>query len=187
MPIPEWMEEHRRQAGRMHKAYLDFNLSAFGRGIEELKAAALRENLRVEHGYAYEAPVVGRPVPVPGGPSVTKSIVDKNRERSLYLLDRETDRVVFIPQGWCDDFANVHQDEDAFGDLAEPEIYCWYGNPDCLAFKGRDDREWMTWDAQEWFKLSALERMRELSEAEAWVADPDLFELLDAVNSGAAV
>ena len=107
------------------------------------------------------------------------NILEANRQRDLYLLDPETNRIVFAPHNWCDE---LRQDDEDDG----PCFTCYFGNPDVLAFQQRESREWLTTDAQLLFSVESLEAMREVSEQEARQLDPDLFTLLAAINSGEA-
>ncbi len=97
-------------------------------------------------------------------------ICQQNRETDLYFLDKN--RIVFMPQGWSDEM----RDSDG--------IICWYGNPSVLDYKGRLPQEWLTTDGQAYFPIPYLEKLPQVTEAEARNLDPDLFELLDYVNQG---
>lgn len=110
-------------------------------------------------------------------------LIQRNRDRDLYLFDATVGRVVFVPQGWCDQIPDPCADEPD----AEPSVYGWYGNPDVSAWEGRADHEFLTTDAQAWFTVAELSALVEIPEAGARQLDPDLFRLLDAVNSGRAV
>lgn len=104
-------------------------------------------------------------------------IVEKNREQDLFFVT-EDNRIIFIPQNWCDEFEADPDDE--------PSIYGWYGNKDIPNWKNRDSKEWYTFESQAWQSVTYLESLKEVTEEEARSIDPDLFELLDAVNSGVA-
>ena len=69
------------------------------------------------------------------------NILEANQERDLYLVDEESGRILFLPQEWADDF----RDEDT----DERQIYCWYGNANCLRFLNVPLKEWLTTDAQQ--------------------------------------
>lgn len=108
------------------------------------------------------------------------NLIAENRLRDLYLLDPGTNRVVFMPRYWCDE---MRQDDEDDGIC----ISCWYGNDSVLAYQERESKEWLSTDACELMMLSDLEQMREISEEEARKIDPDLFTLLEAINSGKAI
>ncbi len=104
------------------------------------------------------------------------SIIEANRQRDLYLVDG--DRIVYAPKGWCDDMRQDDEDGPCFA--------CYYGNPDVLAFRSRENQEYLTTDCIQQYGLDTLAAMREVTEVEARQIDPDLFTLLDAINNGEA-
>lgn len=105
------------------------------------------------------------------------NLVELNRERDIYLVDEG--RVIFIPKGWCDDFKEWDETD-------EPSIYCWIGQQSVTNWLSNPHKEWFTGDTQGWMPISDLETMPQVTEAAARKIDPDLFRLLDAVNSGEA-
>lgn len=107
-------------------------------------------------------------------------IVLANRENNLYF--RGTDnRIFYLPKHWADEIRDQSGDVD-FGQ----SVYCYFGNPDVLAFRDRSDNEYLTSDALGWHNLDFLDTLPQVAEAEARELDPDLFALIDAINSGEA-
>lgn len=112
-----------------------------------------------------------------------EQLLKANAERSLYFFDPETGRVVFLPQDWAYEMSDIDDETQ------ERQANCWFGNDECLAFLERTTpvkNEWLTTDAQAFFNLTDLCKMQEINEDTARQRDPDLFRLLDAVNSGEA-
>lgn len=107
------------------------------------------------------------------------NVVKANEERDVFLVneDQTGKRIIFIPRNWVYEMGHDDPDDGTC-------INCWYGNADVLAFEKRETKEWLTTDAQAYFALFELENMSEVSEEEARQIDPDLFRLLDYVNSG---
>jgi hypothetical protein len=104
-------------------------------------------------------------------------VVELNRQKDLYLVHQG--RIIFIPKGWCDDFKDWDEGE-------EPSIYCWIGQESVSNWLTNQYHEWFTTDAQGWMPISDLETMPSVTQSEARRIDPDLFRLLDGVNSGEA-
>lgn len=94
--------------------------------------------------------------------------IKENRQRDLYLKNPEGG-VVFIPKGWCDEF---EQDPEE-----KPEImtYASVG----LGENGPIDNLYIS--------VSRLDGMRELTEAEARLIHPVLFDVLARINAGEEV
>ena len=94
-----------------------------------------------------------------------RNVVRENRKADVYLRNPEGG-VVFIPQGWCDEF---EQDADS-----EPEImtYASVG----LGENGPVDNLYIT--------ISCLNAMRQISETEARELHPFLFDVLARINNG---
>lgn len=91
--------------------------------------------------------------------------IQKNRQRDIYLKNPEGG-VVFIPQGWCDEFA---QDPDE-----EPEImtYISVGPGE----NGPIDNLYVP--------ISRLDTMQEIAEPKARELHPFLFKTLSLINAG---
>ena len=94
-----------------------------------------------------------------------RNVVRENRKADVYLRNPEGS-VVFIPQGWCDEF---EQDADS-----EPEImtYASVGPGE----NGPVDNLYIT--------ISCLNAMRQISETEARELHPFLFDVLARINNG---
>jgi len=108
------------------------------------------------------------------------NIREENRKRSLYF-DDGNGHIVFAPQGWADEIGQESEDGEGW------EFQCYHGdNEDTLAFEDRQGNEYLTTDCIQWFLVSDLAKMREVTEEEARQLDPDLFTLLDAIDSGEA-
>ena len=101
-------------------------------------------------------------------------IIEQNRLSDLYFVDGG--RIIFIPMNWCDDFRSE-----------EGDVYGWIGQESVSNWKSRESKEWYTFEAQGWVSLDTLGEMKQVSFLEATVIDPELFRLLEAVNSGVAV
>ena len=108
-------------------------------------------------------------------------LIEINRERGLYFHEHKSDRIIYLPQGWSEEFVDYDEEDESVRNT-----YCWYGNEDTLAYQQRVSMEMLTTDSQSWFDLEALAQMKQVSEAEARVIDPDLFTVMDAYNSGVA-
>jgi hypothetical protein len=106
-------------------------------------------------------------------------ILEKNKQASLYFK-LNNGRVFFLPQNWAHDFPDIDGDEED-----GQSVYGYLGNEDVNRWLGRDTREWYTTDVCFWVCLSDLDQ--EISEEEARQLDPDLFRLLDAIDSKEAV
>jgi hypothetical protein len=106
------------------------------------------------------------------------SVEEANKQADLYFVN--ANRIVFLPQGWCEDFKEHCLDDDP------PQAYCWIGQESVNNWLTSPSKEWYTTDAQGWMDISDLETMPQVTEAVARKVDPDLFRLLDAVNSGEA-
>ena len=102
----------------------------------------------------------------------------ENQSRSLYLHDLTFNRIIFLPQNWYYEIVDELKDE------GENNAYCWIGQPGVNNWRERNPKEWETTDAQGWLNLGYLESLPEVSEVQARQIDPDLFALLDAINSG---
>lgn len=100
----------------------------------------------------------------------------QNRQSGLYFVN-EFNRIIYIPQGWCDEFEQVDENLSLFG---------WFGNPEVSNWKGRKNKEYLTTDAQAWHNVNQLEKYRQVDETEARKIDSELFELLDAINNNIA-
>lgn len=104
-------------------------------------------------------------------------ITELNRKRDVFLTDKEN--VFFIPLGWCDawSYAQGHTGgldwTPEHSDMADgPEIYCYA--PSGIGANS---------DVETLFVLvSSLEKMQEVSEAEARQIHPKLFETLKNIN-----
>lgn len=120
----------------------------------------------------------------------TDDMIAANRERDLFIVTRRDERkragpgnrmVVFIPQGWCDDFCVATGfaggpdfiDEDTEEPSPELYGYGWTG-PNTTA-TGYDTIFW---------KIADLLAGQEVTEAEAKQIDPGLFGHLDKINRG---
>ena len=109
-------------------------------------------------------------------------IYTRNCTQDLYLVDPEDNRIIFIPKDWCDEF----RDDDEYDPDAGPTSYCWIGQPSVTHWELHPDKQFFTYDTQGWMPVQDLEQMREVTPAEARQIDPDLFRLLNAVNTGVA-
>lgn len=102
-----------------------------------------------------------------------------NAERGLYFV--EDNHIIYVPQGWSEDLGQVSDDNNS-----DWEFQCYHGGyGDVLAYKTRG--EYLTTDAICWVTISELELLRQVEESEAKKIDPNLFELLAAIDSGEAV
>jgi hypothetical protein len=113
------------------------------------------------------------------GTTTPPAIVELNRERDLYFVTKDG-RIIFIPKGWCNEFDDDNEKDDG------PSIYGWIGQESTSNWATRSSKEWLTSETQGWTLISDLDKMREASAEEARQLDPDLFALLDAVNSNQA-
>jgi hypothetical protein len=97
-------------------------------------------------------------------------VVAESAKRDLYLLDpaqgAQPASVIYIPEGWEHDLS----DED---DGPKGSIY-GYG----LGVYGEGKTEYSTY----WYRVSDLEKLNEITEAEARQIDPGLFQYLDKIN-----
>lgn len=107
----------------------------------------------------------------------TSHILAANKTNDLFFVD-ETGRIIYIPKMWCFDF--VEEDKEG------RSTYAWIGQESVNDWRSRATKEWNTYEAQGWVSFKSLESLREVSESEAKIIDPDLFALLDAINSGEA-
>lgn len=107
------------------------------------------------------------------------TIIERNRERDLYLLDTGkrddgvTCHVYLIPRGWVDEFSKAAGHEwgpDATGpdDADGPEVYCYA--PNGSSFETF------------WVPVADLEKMEEITEQRARQIEPALFETLAKIN-----
>jgi len=109
------------------------------------------------------------------------SILTDNETQDLYFVDPRSNRVVYLPANWVNEF--VDHDEES----GNRQTYCWYGNDDTLSYQGRSSKEMLTTDSQAWFDLAILEAMRRVSREDAEAIDPELFSLMNAYNIGEAI
>lgn len=105
------------------------------------------------------------------------ALLEANRLADLYFVT-DDNAVILLPRDWSVEF------RDPSG---EGDVYCWLSGPDVNNWLRRTSREWLTTDAQGWIPVAQLLAMRTVSEVEARSIAPDLFRLLDAVNTGSAV
>ncbi|GMU20579.1 MAG: hypothetical protein AMXMBFR13_06760 [Phycisphaerae bacterium] len=115
-----------------------------------------------------------------------QTLVEQNRERGLYLLDRQVIaggdialHVYYIPRGWVDDFSKAAGFEwgpDATGPEDEdgPEVYCYAPNQNTK----NPPVETL------WIPVPDLERMEAITDARARELHPALFEVLERIDQG---
>jgi hypothetical protein len=107
------------------------------------------------------------------------NVQEANRQRDLYFVEPDSNRIVLAPKGWADEIGQENEDGEGW------EFQCYHGNEDVLAFRERGTDgtgEYLTTDCIEWFLCNNLAKMREPTEAEARQIDPDLFVLLEAID-----
>lgn len=102
-------------------------------------------------------------------------ITQLNKREDLFFFDYEAGRVVLMPKGWCHELADY-----------DGSVLCWCGSEYTLAYKNRGSKEYLSSDSQRYYHPVTLEKFDVITEERARTLDPDLFELLDAVNSGEA-
>ena len=95
------------------------------------------------------------------------SIIDRNRERDVYLRHEEQDHinVIMIPRGWCDAFTANNGFPGGL-DSEDRDIYCWA--PTLLQRNSTIETLWVA--------LRDLQRCEEITEREARHLHPAMFE-----------
>jgi hypothetical protein len=93
------------------------------------------------------------------------SVINKNRENDVYLKNPEGG-VVFIPQGWCDQF---DQDPEE-----EAEIMAYIQTS--MDENGPVDTLYVP--------VSRLDAMSEITKETAQQIHPEMFKTLDRINAG---
>lgn len=111
---------------------------------------------------------------------MNQNVVEANRERDLYLkeladdMDLPSGNVVFIPQGWCDEFTIANGFAGGPDDVEdEPCLYGWIP---------------LTTDANSevhtgWYPIEALQQFPEITEQEAREIHPRMFERFAELNA----
>lgn len=119
-------------------------------------------------------------------------LIELSREQDLYFVAPkghadEIERIIFLPQGWCDEFTVENGFAGGIDSEDAPDLYGYIGSPDILNWKMNERKEALTSDINGWTSIDDLLNMRQVSEQEARQIDADLFITLDAINDGTAV
>ncbi len=119
-------------------------------------------------------------------------LIDLSRNQNLYFVAPKgvsdgKERIIYLPKGWCDEFTRENGFAGGFDDIEDgPTLYGYIGNPEMFNWKGKTNKEVLMSKITGWITIGDLLAMKQVNKSEACSLDPDLFELLDAIDSGVA-